>query len=446
MSSVTAINSVNPLIGDYKWTGSFDTTTITYSFPSDFAWWDPNYIDTEPDTAVGIDVTQQISFQKALQSWADVANISFVNVEENSDSVGDIRVAFSDDVSYDGAYAWAYMPEAPVEPFVGDIWLNPDQIDSAFSVGTDDYETLVHELGHALGLNHSFDDESEASTVGTKDTYKYTVMSYTEHPGAGYYTGGSDVVGVAPSTPMLLDIQAIQSMYGANMNTLAGNTIYTFSNTDPEFRTIWDAGGIDTFDLSNQTYNEIINLQAGQFSSVGKTYNQYEEPKASRENIAIAYNVTIENAIGGSGKDTILGNAGANSLFGGGNNDTIKGLEGNDVLVGNAGNDQLTGAAGNDVFRLSDASKDTITDFQKGIDVIQLENDVFTRLTATGTLSSVNFRAGAAADSDDYIIYNQFTGALYYDANGNGAGGAVQIGLIGTMVHPELLNTNLVVV
>ena len=70
---------------------------------------------------------------------------------------------------------------------------------------------------------------------------------------------------------------------------------------------------------------------------------------------------------------------------------------------------------------------DTILDFSVLDDTILLENAIFAKLTTTGTLNSGFFRVGsAAADADDYIIYNNSTGALFYDADGNGAGAAIQ--------------------
>ncbi|HJV27988.1 MAG TPA: hypothetical protein VJ673_20070 [Aromatoleum sp.] len=105
------------------------------------------------------------------------------------------------------------------------------------------------------------------------------------------------------------------------------------------------------------------------------------------------------------------------------------------TLAGNASNNVLTGGSGNDVFRFETAlnastNLDTITDFATGVDHIQLENAIFTSLTNTGTLNADWFIGGAgvtaAADANDYLIYNSTTGALYYDQDGNGAGQAVQ--------------------
>jgi Ca2+-binding RTX toxin-like protein len=101
---------------------------------------------------------------------------------------------------------------------------------------------------------------------------------------------------------------------------------------------------------------------------------------------------------------------------------------GNDLINGGLGQDTLTGGAGNDIFAFTTAldglpNVDRITEYSVADDTIQLENSVFTALTSTGILSADHFIVGsAAADADDFFIYNPATGALYYDADGNGVG------------------------
>jgi VCBS repeat-containing protein len=141
---------------------------------------------------------------------------------------------------------------------------------------------------------------------------------------------------------------------------------------------------------------------------------------------------------GGAGADTVNGGAGADSLFGN---------SGADILNGGTGNDILNGGTGNDIFQLTSLSKDTITDFSVINDTIQLENSVFAQLTVTGVLSANNFKLGAAAaDANDYVVYNQGTGALFYDADGSGSGAATQIAVLGTATHPALTNADFIVI
>lgn len=133
---------------------------------------------------------------------------------------------------------------------------------------------------------------------------------------------------------------------------------------------------------------------------------------------------------GQGGNDTLLGGSGADTLLGG---------AGNDLLAGGSGKDSLTGGTGLDVFRFDTAlsattNVDRVADFVVADDTIQLENAVFTSLTATGTLAAGRLRIGAsAADSNDFLVYNPTTGSLSYDADGSGAAvAAVQFATLGT--------------
>jgi serralysin len=128
----------------------------------------------------------------------------------------------------------------------------------------------------------------------------------------------------------------------------------------------------------------------------------------------------------------ITGTSGNNVLRGTNGNDSIQGLGGNDWIEGKAGADVLTGGSGRDAFmfntKLSATTNvDTINDFNVIADTIRLENAVFTKLTKTGALASGSFYKGVKAhDADDRIIYDGATGALSYDADGNGAGAAIK--------------------
>ena len=101
-----------------------------------------------------------------------------------------------------------------------------------------------------------------------------------------------------------------------------------------------------------------------------------------------------------------------------------------------------------DIFRFTTApaaNGDTLTDFSVADDTLQLENAVFKKFTATGVLKAANFvKATAAHDLNDYLVYNPATGALSYDADGNGAGAAVQIALVG--VNLALTNADFVII
>lgn len=134
-------------------------------------------------------------------------------------------------------------------------------------------------------------------------------------------------------------------------------------------------------------------------------------------------NGTLTNTVaftlnGNSANNTLTGNAVVNTLNGG---------AGNDVLNGGLGNDILTGGLGNDLFRFSSALSgtniDTISDFIRGTDDIALDTAIFTKLLNDTNLTDnivVSSFGNKAFDANDYLIFNSYTKALYYDADGSG--------------------------
>jgi len=170
------------------------------------------------------------------------------------------------------------------------------------------------------------------------------VMSYF-----GGFNTGADLPGYA-AAPLLDDIAAAQRLYGANMTSRTGDTVYGFhSNTDePWLQTssednklqvaIWDAGGDDTLDVSGYSDNQKLDLRPGFFSDVG----------GQAGNVVIAVGTDIENAVSGTGSDSITGNALNNSLAGGGGDDTIMGGQGADTITDPWGTHYLRGEDGND--------------------------------------------------------------------------------------------------
>ena len=144
------------------------------------------------------------------------------------------------------------------------------------------------------------------------------------------------------------------------------------------------------------------------------------------------------NGVGNALDNVMTGNTGNNILNGAGGDDTINGGAGADRLFGNVGNDTLTGGTGADTFVFHSAlnaatNVDEITDFSVADDTIALENSVFTTIGAVGVLAAGAFvrnTTGLAQDASDRIIYESDTGNLFYDSNGNAAGGSVLIGVL----------------
>jgi Ca2+-binding RTX toxin-like protein len=142
---------------------------------------------------------------------------------------------------------------------------------------------------------------------------------------------------------MLYDIQAMQYLYGANTGYNTGDNTYTFDPAVPFIKTLWDAGGKDTISVSNFTLGCTIDLRPGYFSKISYL-DDISAPVTwttapptptfdGTDDLAIAYGCVIENAIGGSGNDTLIGNDANNSLNGGSGNDTIDGGAGTDTAL-----------------------------------------------------------------------------------------------------------------
>ncbi len=320
-------------------------TQVSYSFPflNGLASRFTDSYGAEPSAAQHFGVTnaQIAGINLAFQRWADVANIRFTKVAETAAGVvGDIRIAFSSEVSSD---FWGYTKifSDGRDPSHGDIWIEPSIKDGTFQPFTYDFTAMMHEIGHALGLDHPF--QGIIMPEGFDDA-RYTIMSYTSPKGDFFFKPGTSEAQYIIVTPGVYDIAAVQKIYGANMSKNTGNSVYAFTPDQPVYQTIWDAGGNDTLDVSTFALGCTITLVAGRYSALAYPTTTLDA------NIGIAFNCTIENAIGGAGNDIIGGNAANNRLKGNGGDDVMNGAAGNDKFHGGAGNDIANGGSGDDTF------------------------------------------------------------------------------------------------
>lgn len=183
------------------------------------------------------------------------------------------------------------------------------------------------------------------------------------------------------------------------------------------------ADGVATFNVSGVRFN------AAALSRVVGTDSPADDRALIRQ--MFSGNDTMLGGTGNdflngfSGNDTVNGNNGNDGLYGDAGADRLNGGVGNDRLAGGIGIDILTGGAGADNFVFTEtpigANADRIVDFQApgNVDHIVLDDAIFPKLHL---MTAQNFHSGAAAaDVNDYLIYNPDNGQLYYDRDGSGA-------------------------
>jgi len=323
---------------------------------------------------IPLTLRQKEFVRKAQQEYADVANVTFTEKTGSAASEGHLTYRAYSTGSRPGGGGFTYTPVPVNAEHQGEVWLRHLDRNSKFTTldSFDEYfvseeswrSNLIHEMGHGLGLDHPHREENEAlETPDYVENWKnYTVMSYN----TPLLNAAEE--SVHPVSLMIDDMAGIQSKYGANYSTRKGNTVYGFnSNThrdhyslktsqDKPLFAVWDGGGWDTLDFSEFSQNQTINLNEGSISSVG----------GLRGNVGIAHGVTIEEARGGKGRNTLIGNSAFNVLRGGGDRD---------LLYGGSGGAQMWGGEGADTFvfdTTSSGKPNLVMDFVSGKDKIDL--------------------------------------------------------------------------
>lgn len=279
--------------------------------------------------------------------------ISFVPGSD-ANKIHDIVISHADlDFNIVG---YGFFPDA-YDPLGSDIL-----IDNAFSnprrTGSTtnfDFEALVHELGHAIGLKHPFEKYSVNDVVlnSKEDNTFWTVMSYKSEDQS--FDGKFRA----------FDLMALAEIYGVNPDYRAGNDTYYFSKTAPNF--VIDGGGLDTISAASETTPVFIDLREGSHSFLGVKSSYISSPGQ----LIISSNSIIENAYGGQAADYLVGNSHTNYLVGGSGDDAIFAAGGADIIDGGQGFDlidlsETTQAIDEVVLNPSNTAFDRVYSFVQG--------------------------------------------------------------------------------
>lgn len=424
--------SGDPLIDGALFDGrAWSSILLTYAFPDspyDYEYPYGSYLEPWAAGFGQVSARQMLAVRGILEGGSLAGGLSGYNSIE---SLTDLDVVW---VGQDGADlrfaetgtavapAWTYLPSD--NPAGGDTWFVADYLGYDFGnpvLGDYFYLGHMHEILHGLGLKDgSFAHPASTGSPATpalpadRDSLEFSIGSYRSFVGAPTDGYRNEACGY-PQTPMMIDIAALQYLYGADFATNATDSVYRWNTATGEmtingagqgapganrvFLTIWDGGGRDTYDLSNYATPLRIDLAPGGWSTLSAAQlavlNAYDGHVVARANVfnALQYQgdprSLIENAIGGAGDDSIIGNAAANHLLGG---------AGNDTLDGGAGIDRLVGGAGDDLYVVDVGQDLVIEQAGGGFDTVH-------------ALCSVNLWAEVEA--------LQLGGTLGYGANGN---------------------------
>lgn len=299
--------------------------TINYAFPTSI----PDYLEGTDDALGWQQASANVeeAFEEVFSRVEAIFSVEFVRVT-NPSAVNVISI--SQNTQRDTA-GYAYFPTSftfyGADIFISNSYDDPQD----FGVRTNyDYELVVHELGHALGFKHPFEEDGTETTVlnAAEDNSYWTVLTYTDFEAAydGFFRP--------------IDLMALADMFGVNPEYQAGDDVYGFSSSAGTF--VIDGGGIDTISVSGRSVSAYIDLRPGMHSYLGAKSTYI----TSSNQLTISAGSLIENTTGGSADDYLVGNDTANTLLGG---------AGNDRLFGGNGSDQLRGGNGDDLIDFSEA-------------------------------------------------------------------------------------------
>ncbi len=314
----------------YSWALG-EEKTFRYAFPSRV----PAYAAAEHSEGYRqLSPAQQSNALIGLEYLESIIDVKLVGTE-NPDQLNTISIALQDLGEDVGGSA--YFPDSRSRG--SDIYISAGDPSRTLGAGTFGAYLFMHELGHALGLKHPFDEPDADDKVadppylqGAEDHSRWTMMSYKESP-SEYRLYFSE-----------LDIAALQYLYGPSLKSRTGDDVHRVKLDAPNF--IWDGGGIDTIDASRSPLPVTIFLEPGYWGHIGRE-GPAETITAPRQ-ITVNFGTEIENLTGSRHSDNLAGNEFDNFIQGGAGDDKLQGGIGNDRLQGGMGSDELIGGDGLD--------------------------------------------------------------------------------------------------
>ena len=307
-----------------RWLGS--PKTFGYYFPSSPLEY---FSTTDLKAWAPFTAAQQALVRSAFDYLEGLLDIRFV---PTSNPYQANVISFSNNSQADTS-GYAYLPS---DASAGsDVFINATPANLNPGQWTFAALTLIHEIGHAIGLKHPFEDTNSTAIVPpvlsqAEDRTYWTVMSYTDQS-YGF------ALKMAP-----LDIAALQYLYGPSTQLPSYDNSYFLNPNGTNF--IWDNGGADTINGSSLTDPIYLSLNEGDWSWV----KAKSDLITAAGQITINIGTTIESASTGSGADTVLGNPLSNRISLGQGNDAVHGLGGDDRLQGGDGQDLIDGGDGTD--------------------------------------------------------------------------------------------------